>query len=506
MPSILDIAAGDARFSILVQVVGFVDANVPGANIATALGDTTADLTTFAPTNTAFGRLATDLGFTGDADDAGAVTAFLAGALPAATLRDVLLYHVASGSLTAAGIAAAPTVTTLLGASFTANGPVLVDNEPDLLNPTLIQTDVAATNGIVHVIDRVLLPVDIEGNDAPTITGIVAASGTFDGNRSDFDILLAAVQAAGLAGTLDDPAASLTVFAPDDGAFIAAARALGFDGRGEKAAFDYLVEALTLLSGGGDPVPLLTDILLYHVAPGSLQSANVLATDTIPTLAGIDLGRVGTTLVDAEPDLPNPTLKTLDIQAANGIVHVIDGVLIPADLLQSNGANDVRFEIGGKRADHLIGGADDDFFSGRGGDDLIFGGAGRDVILGGNGNDTLVGGRGNDLLVGGRGRDELIGGAGRDTLNGGAGDDTLKGGKGADTFVFETGTGKDTVFRFQQGRDVIDLSAFGFSGFADIAGAIDVGATKTVLNLGAGDSVIFVGVANLTLEASDFVF
>lgn len=168
----------------------------------------------------------------------------------------------------------------------------------------------------------------------PTIAGIVAKSGgTFDHDRNDYDVLLTAVQTAGLAGALDDPEARLTVFAPDDRAFIRLARDLGFQGWDEAGAWDHLVGALTGL-GNGDPIPVLTDVLLYHVSPGVLGPIDVLRARELPTLLGETIGRRGISLVDKEPDLRNPRLDlfALDMRASNGVVHGITRVLIPVDL------------------------------------------------------------------------------------------------------------------------------------------------------------------------------
>ena len=107
--------------------------------------------------------------------------------------------------------------------------------------------------------------------NANTITDIVAASGgEFDKNRNDYDILLTAVITAGLAETLADPDAGFTVFAPNDRSFIRLARDLGFRGRSEQGAWEFLVAALTDL-GGGNPIPVLESILLYHVVPAPVN-------------------------------------------------------------------------------------------------------------------------------------------------------------------------------------------------------------------------------------------
>jgi serralysin len=505
MPSIAAIAAGDARFSILVSALQFVDSSLPGTNLLGALSAAGANLTVFAPTDAAFGQLAKDLGYVGNTADETAVTTFLVGALPAETIRDVILYHVSAGAKTLAEIASNPNVSTLNGQTLTADGITLVDLEPDLINPSLVQTDIAASNGIVHVVDRVLLPVDLPGNDAPTITSIVTASGDFDTNPKDFDLLLRAVQAAGLADALNDPTADLTVFAPNDAAFMKLAKTLGFKGTTETAAFDFVVDALTLLSGGGSPIPLLTDILLYHVVPESLQASQVLSSTTIDTLLGTSLGVQGAALVDGDPDLANPNIIATDIQAANGVVHVIDGVLIPVDILKSNGDKNVDFIIAGNKSDVIRVGRDNDFVDGNGGNDVIFGGRGNDVLLGGTGNDVIFGQHDNDTIKGDDGRDVIHGGQGDDVISGGAGRDFLSGNAGMDTFVFTKGSQTDTIIDFRNGVDKIDLSAFALAGFEALEHAIHSFRGLTVIDLGNGDKIELAGVPAHQLDATDFL-
>ena len=390
--NIVDIAAGSEDFSILVTAL-----------TTAGLADTVRaaeDITVFAPTNAAFAALAQDLGFDGDTTDADAVFGFIAGALtdlgggdPIPLLTDILLYHVAPGARTEPTITGSDGIATLLeGAEIAPAGGALVDGEPDLLDPVIVVPDVVADNGIIQGIDRVLVPIDIAGNDRDTLTEIVAASGgTFDTDSGDFDLLLNALQAAGLTEALDNPDSNLTVFAPNDAAFVGAAQALGYQGSDEAGAFEYIVDAVTLLSFGNDPVPLLSDILLYHVAPGALDADAVLGSSGINTLLGADLGVEGAALVDGEPDLPNANIIATDIAASNGFAHVIDGVLIPVDLLPSNGAEDaVAFVIGDDTSETFTLGDNDDYVSAGGGDDTITGDDGSDVILGGDGDDTAV--------------------------------------------------------------------------------------------------------------------
>ena len=506
MPTIAAIAAGDARFNVLVSALQYVDATLPGTNLLGALSGATANLTVFAPTDAAFGQLAKDLGYTGVATNEAAVTSFLVGALPVETIRDVILYHVSAGAKTLAQISANPTIATLNGQTIVADGKTLTDKEPDLINPSLVQTNVAATNGIIHVIDRVLLPVNLPGNTVGTITDIVAASGAFDTNGADFDLLLRAVQTANLAGALANPAADLTVFAPNDAAFLKLATTLGFTGTGESAGFDYLVDALTLLSKGGNPIPLLTDILTYHVSPTSLQASQVLSATSIATLLGPKLGVNGTTLVDAATKVANPGLIATDIQATNGVVHVIDGVLIPADILKSNGARQVDFVIKGDGNDFVSVGRDNDFVDGNGGNDIIHGGRGNDVLLGGTGSDLIFGNRDNDTLRGEAGDDFLHGGRGNDVINGGAGRDILAGNAGRDTFVFAKGSQVDQIVDFENGRDKIDLRDFGFANFAAMSQFISGANGVSTVDLGNGHRIELVGINMAKLDATDFIF
>lgn len=180
----------------------------------------------------------------------------------------------------------------------------------------------------------VMAPAASASHNRGTITDIVVASGgEFDDRGRDFDILLNAVVAADLAGALADADASYTVFAPNDAAFIRTARDLGFTGTDEAGAWAFLVEAFTAL-GGGDPIPLLTEVLLYHVAPEKLNVFQVLFGGPIDTLQGEQIRPRFLSLRDKEPDLRNPrlVLRDLNIRADNGIIHTINRVLIPVDL------------------------------------------------------------------------------------------------------------------------------------------------------------------------------
>ncbi len=333
-----------------------------------------------------------------------------------------------------------------------------------------------------------------------TITNIVVGS-------ADFDILESAVITAGLAAALDDPTADLTVFAPNDAAFVGLAQTLGFTGTSESEAFAYLVEALTLLSGGSDPVPLLTDILLYHVAPGSLFAADVLAAESITTLLGADVGVSGTTLVDGDQDLTDPNIIAVNVEASNGVVHVIDGVLIPVDVLASDGSNDVDFIISGSKSDRIAVGLDNDYVDANGGGDVVNGGAGNDVIMGGTGADQLIGGSGNDILRGESGADDLRGNQGDDLIDGGAGNDRLSGAQGRDVFVFESGYGRDFVSDFVNGQDKVDLTDYGFESYSEFRDEAHLSGSgnSVVINFEGGEQLTLKGIKLSQIDSSDFI-
>lgn len=330
-----DFDADNSDFDMLLNAV-------TTAGLEGALADVDADLTVFAPYDAAFIQLANDLGYEGN-DEAGAFD-FIVSVLtdlgegdPIPVLTDILLYHVAGSTVGFYQVRSNSSIPTLLeGATVVPYMLQLQDNEPDIENASIVVpgANIFTGNGVLHTIDRVLLPLDLPGADLGTITSIVASSGgDFDANRLDFDILLNAVTTAELGDALADEMASLTLLAPNDRAFVALARDLGYEGFQESGAFDAIVDVLTEL-GGGDPIPLLTDILLYHVVDGALTAKQIVESSELNTLQGATIEPNGLSLIDNDPELANPRLwlEAVDLPASNGRVHTIGRILFPIDV------------------------------------------------------------------------------------------------------------------------------------------------------------------------------
>jgi uncharacterized surface protein with fasciclin (FAS1) repeats len=234
-----------------------------------------------------------------------AFAAFAASGIdPEATLQNILLYHVTAGAYTAENVVSRDSLPTVFGESIDVeivDGAVVLDGRA-----TVVATDIQASNGVIHVIDAVLAPpvnaldLSTAGDPDMTIAEIAAADGRFD-------TLLAALDAAGLAQTFANPG-DYTVFAPTDAAFAALPAGT--------------VEALL-----ADPAGDLTTILLYHVVGDSLSINQIANDDFIPTLEGRPL-RV-TTDDSFNVSVDGAQIQLFNIRASNGVIHVIDSVMIP---------------------------------------------------------------------------------------------------------------------------------------------------------------------------------
>lgn len=246
--------------------------------------------TVFAPTDAAFGALLTKLGVTKEQ--------LLANT---SLLTTVLKYHVLSGKVPSSAITGPLGPVTLEGRQVLIvpkDGKVTIN-----FGATVVTPDVEATNGVIHVIDQVLLPPE-PAPAQPDIVDTAASAGSFS-------TLLAAAQAAGLVDALKGPG-PFTVFAPTDAAFRTLIRRLR-------------TTPAKLLA---DPARLAS-ILKYHVVAGEISSAQLkVGRNVVTTLNGrkivVRKYRNGIVTVNG-----TAVVTTANIDASNGVIHVVNRVLIP---------------------------------------------------------------------------------------------------------------------------------------------------------------------------------
>jgi len=262
---IVDTAVADGRFNTLAAALG-------AANLVETLKGE-GPFTVFAPTDDAFDKL-----------PEGTLEALLG---DTSALANILLYHVAEGRLFAEDVLAQPVLPSLQGSSLLVK---MADGKAMLNDAEIIITDVFTSNGVIHVIDTVVIPGDI------------VDTAVKDGR---FNTLAAALGAANLVETLKGEG-PYTVFAPIDDAFAKLPEGT--------------VEALL-----GD-IPALTDILLYHVVSGEVMAADVVSLESAEAVSGQS---ISIKVMDGKVFLNDSEVIITDIVATNGVIHVIDSVLLP---------------------------------------------------------------------------------------------------------------------------------------------------------------------------------
>ncbi len=279
LADIVDTAVADGRFTTLaaaLEAAGLVE---------TLKGE--GPFTVFAPTDDAFAAL-----------PAGTLDELLKPENKQ-QLTDILTYHVVSGKVMAADVSGLTSATTVLGKDVA----IKVDMGNVYINDAkVIITDIETSNGVIHVIDAVILPPSDEAAaESNTIVDVAVADGRFT-------TLVAAVEAAGLVETLSGEG-PFTVFAPTDDAFAALPAGT--------------LDSLLLPENKQQ----LTDILTYHVVSGKVMAADVVTLTSAPTVLGKD---ITITVKDGKVYL-NDTVQVIitDVEASNGVIHVIDAVLLP---------------------------------------------------------------------------------------------------------------------------------------------------------------------------------
>jgi len=306
--TVLDIAVSNENFDVLEAA-----AIKAGSGVTNVLSGST-PITVFAPTDAAF------VSYLGVANEADAISA-VNGLTPVAA-ADLLTFHVLAGSeIKAADITDGTTAITTARSTNNIAFVTKTSSGVSINNARVSTADVDASNGVIHIIDAVLTPP----------AGDVIAVATSTENAPNFGILAAALTKANLITTLQG-SGPFTVFAPTDDAFLATLQIV-YSSPGLTEA-----EAINVINGltaSSSPLSLtsLTDILLYHVVPASGYSINLSNNQVLTTAKGAapntsTIGIGATVTVDGLASDPS-TVTAANIPATNGVIHVIDKVLLP---------------------------------------------------------------------------------------------------------------------------------------------------------------------------------
>ncbi|SNY99397.1 fasciclin domain-containing protein [Flagellimonas pacifica] len=304
--TIVETAQETDDLSSLVSALAKADENEDSDLIGTLNGN--GAFTVFAPTNEAFTDLLENLDGFGSLDDFDTDE-------ERALLATILQYHVVAGVAAASGdLSDGQTITTVQGEDLTINlnNGVFIDDATDN-DAEVVLPNVSASNGIVHVINKVLLPQAIIDalNTTGTLVDIVVGTEALSS-------LEAAVIKADLVDTLNGEG-PFTVFAPTYDAFEALLMALGDD---YMSLDDFDTP---------DEIELLKNILLYHVVPAKVLEADLAAGDVATAFPENSLSVIdedGTFVIGDASD-SNASITGTDILASNGVAHTINKVLLP---------------------------------------------------------------------------------------------------------------------------------------------------------------------------------
>jgi transforming growth factor-beta-induced protein len=309
--SIVETAASLPQFSSLVAAVRFASVDDDLVRLLSGNGA----FTVFAPTNDAFDALARELTRLPSATAADLL-------VPGnqALVRAILEYHVLDTAVPKSAVPLGAPIDPVLAGTGTfridAAGPALVITDARARTARIVATDVAAANGLIHVIDRVILP---PGPDDRTVVEVA------QGNQN-LSSLVAALQFASNDGdllTLLGGQGPFTVLAPTDAAFDALARELTGDPQATAAA---------LLTPANRP--LLRAVLTYHVIAAKVLAGDLKPGRAIEPALGqgsffkAEIGATGPEIVDGRGR--RAAIVRTDIVGANGVVHLLDRVILPA--------------------------------------------------------------------------------------------------------------------------------------------------------------------------------
>ncbi|MDW5287496.1 fasciclin domain-containing protein [Formosa sp. PL04] len=303
--NIVETAQETSDLSSLVSALIMADKEDDSDLVGTLSGD--GPFTVFAPTNQAFTNLLNQLdGYNSLADfDTTEGRKMLA---------TILQYHVVAGAAVMSNqLSDNQEISTVQGENLMVdltNG-VYIEDATDT-SAMVTTANVEASNGVVHIINKVLLPQEIiDMLNGMTLVEIVVGN-------DDLSILEAAVIKAGLVETLNS-AGPFTVFAPTNDAFVALLNALGDD-------YNSLDDFNT-----DEEMALLKNILLYHVIPSAVYAADLSETSVETAFAGNSINVImsGDAYVIQDATGENANIIAADVMASNGVAHVIDRVLLP---------------------------------------------------------------------------------------------------------------------------------------------------------------------------------
>ncbi|GAA0739627.1 hypothetical protein GCM10009431_08870 [Gaetbulibacter jejuensis] len=302
-PTVTDHAMANPDYSMFAAALeaSGLDATLAGADVYTV----------FAPNNSAFEMFMTEVN--------GAFGWATLDDIPTDVLQQVLTYHVVAGENVVAEEVDGTVQTSVQGESFSITGTVIDD--ASYTNANIVLTDVQAVNGIIHGVDKVLLPEGVFQDVLSATLNIVERC-----NDRGFTTFLQAVDMVGLTSSLSSD--ELTALAPNNDAFVALFATVN--------NFESLDEFDT-----PEELAVLTDLVNYHLHSGTLLSSNLTDGGTISTLYGDDI------TVDLSGDNPKllPTFSeaipsqiiTSNIGATNGVIHEINRVLVPDALVSALG-------------------------------------------------------------------------------------------------------------------------------------------------------------------------
>ncbi len=288
---IVGVATENSDFNILVSALEEAEL------VETLQGE--GPYTVFAPTDAAFEKLLDDLDITAEE------------LLAQPDLAKVLTYHVVPGKIMAEDLTDGLTVETVNGEELTFD----LTADPMANEAKVTSTNIEATNGVIHVIDTVLIPSDFELQEVEVeevdkeetpeakedIVGIALGN-------PDFSILVSALQKAGLVETLQGEG-PFTVFAPTN------------------TAFENLLKELDITAEELLAQPDLDKVLTYHVISGKVMASDLTDGLKAATVNGEEL----VFDLSGDPMVNQSKITSTDIEATNGVVHVIDKVLVPSN-------------------------------------------------------------------------------------------------------------------------------------------------------------------------------